>query len=61
MRGSRRIGFWGDKADGRIVDAGFAFVVVLLDRTFFGFGFRGVFRGGFVSVFGSGHEILPKE
>ena len=45
VRGSGRIGLRGDEADRGIVDASFAFVVVLFNRSFrwgalFGFGFH---------------------
>jgi len=60
-RGDGRIGLLSNESDGWIVDASFAFVVVLLDWSFrcgalWGFRFRGVFGAGLVSVFGSGHE-----
>jgi len=38
VRRSGRVGLRSDEADGRIVDALFAFVVVLLDGALFGFG-----------------------
>jgi hypothetical protein len=56
MCGSRRIGFWGDEADGRIVDASFAFVVVLLDGALGGFVVGRIFRSLLFR-----HEVAPRK
>ena len=47
-----RIGFRSDEADGWIVNASFAFVVVLLDGTLGGLGFGGLLRNVLMSVLG---------
>ena len=55
--GGGRIGLRSDEADGRIVDASFGFVVVLLDGAFGGLGFHGLLG----TVLWSGHENPPEK
>ena len=56
-RGDGWIGLRSDEADGRVVDARFGFVVVLLDGALGGLGFHGLLG----TVLWSGHENPPEK